>query len=642
MARLEWGKALSAEEWMPLEKPEDFWRRRQHSLASIPAGEVLLGRDRTSGELASVTPKELSTHMHVLGATGTGKSFFLEGMFESLILQGHGGCFIDPHGESYHRMLGYLATLNRLRPQLRLSERVIPFDPSDTQNLLSFNPIARNAKVFDYQVTTLMEGMRKCWKAPNFTDTPRLARWLFNTTHALIESEVGLVQGWEMVKPYPSPLRQAITQRIKNRLVREEWEWLDGNRPKDQGELVESTLNRFKPFSVNEVLRGIFGPRGNTLDVPAVIDEGKILLVNLSSKNTLTPAQRDLLGTLLVSEMLTAAFSRPPEKRRPFFLFLDEFQNFVTTDMCEILDGGRKFGLHAVLAHQNLQQLKQDDPQVYYSVMTNARIKAVFGGLTEDDLVSVGREVHLLDPFRVKRENWHQIVTPVESTRVVVTETESSGSNWTTNIGTVNNLGFVNQTSYIDGSGFFGGGGETSRSRASSSQSGTQHSEASGGNDARSRAESRVPFIEPHVSQELASVEFMNLEEQLYEKNRMLKRQRVQEFGALVPGRELMLLEAPTLTTKLQPTASELSEFKQACVENAGCFRTMQEAERQIGELEQKLLNEPEPAISVRAIEGKTDAAASPAQNPRSQKQGTVWDKEREVVGRDGSAKKPK
>jgi type IV secretory pathway TraG/TraD family ATPase VirD4 len=76
-----------------------------------------------------------------------------------------------------------------------------------------------------------------------------------------------------------------------------------------------------------------------------------------------------------VNELITAAFARRPDERTPFYLFLDEFQHLVTKDMCEILDGGRKFGLHLILAHQHLNQLKEKDAEVYYSVLTNARLK---------------------------------------------------------------------------------------------------------------------------------------------------------------------------------------------------------------------------------------------------------------------------
>ena len=132
-----------------------------------------------------------------------------------------------------------------------------------------------------------------------------------------------------------------------------------------------------------------------------------------------------------MNELLTAAFSRPEgeAKRNPFYLFIDEFQNFVTKDICEILDGGRKFGLHLILAHQHLNQLKQKDPEVYFSTLGNARTKVVFGGLIDEDLEILGKELYTgeLNPDEVKDEIWQTKFRPVESTRLVVAEGQSRG-----------------------------------------------------------------------------------------------------------------------------------------------------------------------------------------------------------------------
>jgi hypothetical protein len=108
----------------------------------------------------------------VVGKTGTGKSYFL-----------------DPHGDLYHRVLDFCAYLNRLEPERKLAQRVIPFNIAETQKIIGFNPTARNARVLTYQVVALMESIRKCWGQDNFHNTPRLARWLYNTGYALIDSK---------------------------------------------------------------------------------------------------------------------------------------------------------------------------------------------------------------------------------------------------------------------------------------------------------------------------------------------------------------------------------------------------------------------------------------------------------------------
>jgi hypothetical protein len=99
-----------------------------------------------------------------------------------------------------------------------------------------------------------------------------------------------------------------------------------------------------------------------------------------------------MLGTLLVNELMTAAFGRRPQERTLFFVFIGEFSHFVTKDACEILDGGRKFGLHLILAHEHLGQLREKDPEICYSTLTNARTKIVFGGLNDEDVDLIARK----------------------------------------------------------------------------------------------------------------------------------------------------------------------------------------------------------------------------------------------------------
>src|SRR5439155_12677015 len=145
---------------------------------------------------------------HVVGATGVGNSYFLEGILKTLILLGYGMCVIDPTGDLYHRLMDFCAYLHLLRPELKLANRVIPFDVAETKQIIGFNPVARNARVMTYQVVALMEAIRKCWGQTTFFETPRLARWLFNTGYAVVDSSTTLTQSYHLVNPNPNPYRQ--------------------------------------------------------------------------------------------------------------------------------------------------------------------------------------------------------------------------------------------------------------------------------------------------------------------------------------------------------------------------------------------------------------------------------------------------
>ena len=361
---IHWDSEFPAPAWKPPADPAPYWESKVERSRITPSAGLLLGSDLASCLPVFLTPEILRTHMHVLGSTGVGKSFFLEAAIKSLILQGFGVALLDPHGDLYDRILSFCAWLSIRKPHLQLHRRVVPFDVSETRRMIGFNPIARNARVMTYQVVALMEAIRKCFGQGSFQETPRLARWLFNVAYALVSSGLTLVQAQHLVNPGPSSVRNAICARIANPRIRAEWEWLETMKIDKREERIESTLNRIKPFVEHEIIRPILGQRTKTVDFPAILHDRKILLVNLARQNSISEDNQHLLGTLLVNELMTAAFGRRPHERTPFFVFIDEFSHFVTKDACEILDGGRKFGLHLILAHQHLGQLREKDPEV--------------------------------------------------------------------------------------------------------------------------------------------------------------------------------------------------------------------------------------------------------------------------------------
>jgi TraM recognition site of TraD and TraG len=226
-------------------------------------------------------------------------------------------------------------------------------------------------------------------------------------------------------------------------------------------------------------------------------------------------------------------------------VFIDEFSHFVTKDACEILDGGRKFGLHLTLAHQHLGQLKEKDPEVYYSTLTNARTKVVFGGLNDEDVDLIAKELYTgeFDPDQVKDEIWHRGFEPVESTRTVrgFSSGESSGDSY----GDVSHSSLVNSRVFIPGSDLWSSPTLASTSRAAGSSSGTSRSHQS--SSSSSSTETTVPFYEFHEYQELTSRTFRSLEEQIYIKKAQLKRQPNQHAAVLLPGQHVQLIKVATL-----------------------------------------------------------------------------------------------
>ncbi len=580
-----WDETPPKRAWEESEDPIGVWERRLKQARDTPANGIRLGTNLQTKLPVYITPDDLRTHMHVVGATNVGKSYFLEGIMRQLILGGHGLCLIDPHGDLYHRVLDFCTYMNAEQPELRLDRRVIPFNISETRHMLGFNPVRRNARVMTYQVVALMEAIRKCWARNSFAETPRLARWLFNTGYAVVDGQATFLQAYDMVDPKPNAYRDGLVGRLTNPQIRSEWEWIAAMKGDKREERLESTFNRIREFVGHEILRLIVGQQTNTIDFAEVLSGRKILLVNLARQNTISEDNQHLLGTLLVNELITAAFARRPKERTPFYLFLDEFQHFVTKDMCEILDGGRKFGLHLILAHQHLNQLKEKDPEVYYSVLTNARLKAVFGGLIDGDLEIVAKEVAEFNPDEIKDEVWQTKYRPVETTRVIVTESETHSD--TNSFGEITHSSLVNGDMYIPGSGFLSSPELAGFSTVTSTGTGSTSGQAS--TDAYASSRGEVPWYEYHEYQELSSRTFRSLEEQLYIKKAQMKRQAGQHAAILIPDTSVQFAKTPTLID-LPVKDSARREFLQACIEHAGCFKSPQDAEREIGALQEKLL----------------------------------------------------
>jgi len=520
---------------------------------------------------------------------------------------------VDPHGDLYQRVLAFCAWLSIQRPDLQLHRRVVPFDVGETRRMIGFNPIARNARVMTYQVVALMEAVRKCFGQGSFQETPRLARWLFNVAYALVSSGLTLVQAQHLVNPGPSPMRAAICGRIPNPRIRAEWDWLESMKIEKREERIESTLNRIKPFFEHEIVRPILGQHTNTLDFLAMLRDRKIFLVNLAKQNSISEDNQHLLGTLLVNELVTAAFARRPQDRTPFFLVVDEFSHFVTKDTCEILDGGRKFGLHLILAHQHLAQLREKDSEVYYSTLANARTKIVFGGLSDEDVDLTAKELFTgeLNPNHVKDEIWHRGFEPVLGTKTITaySSSESDGES----SGQVDHSSLASGQVWIPGSDCWSLPTLTSTSRSSgsgSSRSSSHQTAYSSGT-----TETTVPFYEFHEYRELTSRTFQSLEEQLYLKKAQLKRQPNQHAAVLVPGREVQFIKVATLR-ELPVSGSQCEEFRQACIETAGCYKTPECAEAEVVALEEKLLLEAKPTITVLADPAGAEKLAASTKAP--------------------------
>jgi hypothetical protein len=396
---------------------------------------LFIGRTESEDQLL-LSADDLSTHVHGIGATRSGKSKLIEWMARDLIRDGRGFCLIDPHGSLYNDVLEWLTYL---RPR----RHIVLFNPSHTDRIVGFNPFrTRNGSV-SVQVDRLMRATLKAWGATSTDETPRLERWLRCGFHTLLEHglpfpTLELLLSWK----YPE-VRAYFASRLSTPIIRDEWERLEVyKRPQDFDGQVESSWSRLFRFLAAKELVRLLGVPSNALDVEEIINQGHILLVNLQPSEALSREQARLIGTLLLDEIWSICDQRrrkDVQNFNQFFLIIDEFQRYLTPDVPEMLDEAAKRGLHLFLFHQRLDQLRERDPEAYNAVTTNARIKLVFGGLNREDARTMAEEIFpgQIDFKQVKFYVEQTKFWPKYSRDTVISRSSGSNSGLNASIGDV-------------------------------------------------------------------------------------------------------------------------------------------------------------------------------------------------------------
>lgn len=460
-----------------------------------------------------VSPGDREAHMHVIGSSGSGKSKFLEWMIRQDLDERQGFCLIDPHGTLYRDVLDYCA--------YRVLKRdIVLLNLSDPKQVIGFNPFRRNVQGdVSVQVDLRISATMHAWGVENSDETPTLERTLRLIYTALIEQGLSFQHAQYLIDFNSQKIRSELIKQIDSRLVRREWEELQGLKPKDFRAELLSARNRLFRLLTSRTLTLFLNATENNLDLADIIDSGKVLLVNLGASDHLSSENARVFGSLLINEFFEVARRRIPKGGRelkPYFLYLDEFQNFVSLDIAKMLDQVRKFGLFTVLAHQRFGQLDRD---LCDAVLTNCRIKAVFGGLPVESARMMAEELFIgeLDPTRVKVAIYQTKFWPKYARDKVYTSSSSSGHS----VGRGDNRALGTGNSEVAGQFFrpadwFGSDlvGESLVSTFSSNQVQGEHSsEADFSGEASGEAD--VPILLPVPFRELSSVQFFTNEEQL-------------------------------------------------------------------------------------------------------------------------------
>jgi anion-transporting ArsA/GET3 family ATPase len=299
-------------------------------------------------------------HLYIIGKSGVGKTKLLELMLRQDITYGHGLCLIDPHGDVIDAMLDYI-------PKERI-EDVCIIDPSDVNFPASFNPLSNVDPMFKFQLTQgLIEVLQKQFGA-NWT--PRLEHVFRFTCLALLDYPHATMRGMISMLTDRN-YRQKVVEYITDDMVKRFFaiEFADWSEKFDTDAIIP-LVNKLGQFLSDPLLRNIFGQKQNKIDISKLMNEKKIILINLS-KGRIGEENSSFFGSMFLTKIKQAGMERaaiPEKDRTDFYLYVDEFQNVVTQTFENILSEARKYGLNLTVAHQYVGQIIQ---KVHQAVLGN-------------------------------------------------------------------------------------------------------------------------------------------------------------------------------------------------------------------------------------------------------------------------------
>ncbi len=340
---LQWASARTAEPPanLPLVSPQGYDPAQVSPIAvtNFRGGNTSFGLPRS----------DRGRHLYIIGQTGVGKSGLLELLTISDIYSPYGFAVIDPHGD-------YAINILRRIPPERAKD-VVYFNPADSEYPIAFNPMEVNdEKLKTHACSELIGVLKRMFESWG----PRLEYILRYTLLALLDyPESTMLDITRMLTD--KPFRDDVLTYVKDPVVKNFWtvefaSWND----KFAAEAVAPVLNKVGAFTANPVVRNIIGQPKSSFNIRQIMDEKKILIVNLS-RGIIGEDNAALLGALLVTKIQMAAMSRADiddvAKRTPFYLYVDEFQNFATDSFATILSEARKYGLCLTVANQYIAQM---------------------------------------------------------------------------------------------------------------------------------------------------------------------------------------------------------------------------------------------------------------------------------------------
>ena len=357
---------------------------------SVRQSGIVIGDNEHNGDTVAVylTPEQRVRHTHINGSSGTGKSSLLLNLIQQDIENGEGIAVLDPHGDLINQILGMI-------PDDRIDD-VVLVDPSDVDFPIGFNILSAHS---DEEKSLLASDLIAVFRRLSTSWGDQMDTVLQNAILAILESRQGGTLSDLRLFLLDAKYRKQFLQTVTDPEI--VFYWQNVFPQLTGGKSIGPVLTRLQDFFTRKPLRNMVGQQVNKLDFADIMDSGKIFLARLpegcGEENSY------LLGTLLVSKFQQLAMARQSQQasaRRDFWLYIDEFDHFITPSMAKILSGVRKYRLGFTLAHQELHQL-QSDPKVASAVMTQPCTRIVFK-VGDDDAKKLGEGFESFDERSLK------------------------------------------------------------------------------------------------------------------------------------------------------------------------------------------------------------------------------------------------
>ena len=380
------GPALAMKKSLLKRRPSKLLPTKPKPKSLMEHLSVRLGY-REDNKLVRASLDALSTHLYCLGSSNSGKSRWLNGICRDIIsTRVCGFCYPDMHGDEARDLLRFAIATGQ-------QHRVIWLDPTEKWSV-GINPLQydRSKRTAAEQASVVMEMLSSIFGDENLEEKPQLSRWLLNSLTALCHNGYTLVHLPLFLNS--EEFRWQLIHNCQDPFLELEWDDFEALTQRIKQDFKSPLLNRVNRFCLNPKIRNIFGQKQPTFDPLKAMNEGLYVLGDFSS---LPLPERALIARSLIDLFFQYAQLRPEGQRRQFHLILDEFDQFASDSLGNVLAQCRKFGLSAILAHQSLENLKAR-PGLFSAVLSNCQMYATFR-CSEPDAEILSR-VHYTGEFR--------------------------------------------------------------------------------------------------------------------------------------------------------------------------------------------------------------------------------------------------